>query len=72
MCIRDRLHRTQDCYFIRHKTLLSTDIFELEANKFAMELLISDDSLEEHKEYSVNQLARLYGYHENLIELRLK
>lgn len=66
------LHRTQDCYFVRHKTLLSTDIFELEANKFAMELLISDDSLEEHKEYSINQLARLYGYHENLIELRLK
>lgn len=66
------LHRTQNCYFIRHKTLLSVDRYELEANKFAMELLISDDSLSEYTECTIEQLSRIYGYHQKLIELRLK
>lgn len=65
------LHRTQNCYFIRHKTLLSNSKFEIEANKFAMELLISDDSLSEYNGYTIEQLSRIYGYHEKLIELRL-
>lgn len=66
------LHRKQNCYFIRHKTLLSIDKFEIEANKFAMELLISDDSLSEYSECTIEQLSRIYGYHQKLIELRLK
>lgn len=66
------LHRTQNCYFIRHKTLLSGDRFEIEANSFAMGLLISDDSLSEYREYTIGQLSRVFGYHEQLIKLRLK
>lgn len=66
------LHRTQNCYFIRHKTLLSSNRFEVEANSFAMALLISDDSLSEHSDFTVDQLSRLFGYHKKLIELRLK
>lgn len=66
------LHRTQNCYFIRHKTLLSVDRYEIEANKFAMELLISDDSLSEYTECTIEQLSWIYGYHQKLIELRLK
>lgn len=66
------LHRTQNCYFIRHNTLLSGDKFEVEANKFAMELLISDDSLSDYTECTIEQLSHIYGYHQNLIELRLK
>lgn len=66
------LHRTQNCYFIRHKTLLSADRFEIEANSFAMGLLISDDSLSEYSAFTIEQLSRLFGYHEHLIELRLK
>ena len=66
------LHRTQNCYFIRHKTLLSGDRFEAEANKFAMELLIPDESLSEHSSCTIEQLSQIYGYHQKLIELRLK
>lgn len=66
------LHRTQNCYFIRHRTLLSGDKFEVEANKFAVELLIPDDSLAEYAECTIEQLSRIYGYHQKLIELRLK
>lgn len=66
------LHRTQNCYFIRHKTLLSVDRYEIEANKFATELLIDDSVLEENRELTTGQLSRMLGYHEKLIELRLK
>ena len=66
------LHRTQNCYFIRHKTLFSIDKLELEANKFAVELLISDEMLNEYREFTTEQLSKLFGYHIKLIELRLK
>lgn len=66
------LHRTQNCYFIRHKTLLSTDNIEVEANKFAMEFLLCDEDIEANKEYTIEQLSRIFGYNERLIELRLK
>lgn len=66
------LHRKENCYFIRNKTLLLNSKNEIEANKFAMELLISDDVLEENREFTIEQLSRMLGYHEKLIELRLR
>lgn len=68
------LHRTENCYFIRNKTLLSTDKIELDANKFAIELLLDTDTLNEYLEsgYSKEQISRITGYNTSLIELRLK
>lgn len=66
------LHRKENCYFIRNKTLLLNSKNEIEANKFAMELLISDDFIANHKHYTTEQLSMLTGYHRKLIELRLK
>lgn len=66
------LHRKENCYFIRNKTLLLNSKNEIEANKFAMELLIPDEILEENREFTIEQLSRMLGYHEKLIELRLK
>ncbi len=66
------LHRKENCYFIRNKTFLLTSKNEIEANKFAMELLISDEFLNEHGHYTINQLSRLTGYHQKLFELRLQ
>lgn len=40
------LHRKQNCYFIRNKTLLLNSKTELEANSFAAELLIDEDILQ--------------------------
>ena len=66
------LHPKENCYFIRNKTLLLNSKIEVQANQFAAELLIPDSLIEEHKDLSIEQFARLTGYNEKLIELRLK
>lgn len=37
------MHRKENCYFIRNKTLMLTSKLEIEANTFAAELLIPDE-----------------------------
>lgn len=66
------LHRKENCYFIRNKTLLSVDKNEIEANLFAIHLLVPDDMLNEYYGFTVEQIARALGYHRKLIELRMK
>lgn len=66
------LHRKQNCYFIRNKTLLLNSKAEKEANMFAAELLIDDITISEHKDYTITQLSRLLGYEEKLLELRME
>ena len=69
------LHPRDNCYFIKHKTLLLNSRNEIEANKFAVEFLISDDILCEYfkyQGYTVEQASRILGYQKELIELRLK
>lgn len=66
------LHKKSNAIFMDTRTQFNTTKYEIEANKFAMELLISDDSLTEYSECTAAQLARIYGYHQKLIELRLK
>lgn len=66
------LHRKENCYFIRNKTLLLTSKSEVEANKFASELLIPDEIILEHTDYTISQLSRLTGYSEELIKLRIR
>ena len=66
------LHPNENTQFLRNNTLLSVDKLEIEANKFAIELLLPDEILNEYKEYSIEQLSRLLGYNEKLIELRIK
>lgn len=65
------LHRKENCYFIRNKTFLLTSKNEFEANTFAAELLISDDVLLDYKDYTKEQISRLLGYHEKLLELKI-
>lgn len=65
------LHKYQNCYFIRHRTLLSCEKIEIEANRFALELLIDDSVLEENRHLTIEQLSRLLGYREELLKLRL-
>ena len=66
------MHPKQNCYFIRNKTLLPDTKNEIEPNKFAMELLISDEFLEENSCYTIEQLSRMTWYDEKLIKLRLQ
>ena len=64
------MHRKQNCYFIRNRTLLLNSKTEREANLFAAELLIEDELIMEHQDFTIAQLARLTGYEEKLIALR--
>lgn len=66
------LHPNSNTKFLCKNTFLSIDKLELEANKFALELLLSDDLLHEYSDYSIGQLSILFGYSEKLIQLRLK
>ena len=54
------MHRKQNCYFIKHKTLLFNSKIEIEANKFAVDLLISDEQLFEYLDYNIEQISRFY------------
>ena len=65
------LHRKENCYFIRNKTLLLNSKKEIEANRFATELLVPDSLLEEYREFTIEQISRMTGYHKRLIELRI-
>jgi Zn-dependent peptidase ImmA (M78 family) len=64
------LHKNTNAIFMDTYTQFNTDKFEIEANKFAMELLISDDFLLEHQEFTTTQISRMLGYSEELIRLR--
>lgn len=66
------LHRKANHIYMDAKTNFNVDRFEIEANKFAMELLISDDELNEYRDCNMEQLSRVFGYSEHLIKLRMK
>lgn len=66
------LHPKANTPFLRESTFLSVDKMELEANKFAMELLLPDAELQQYSDLTIDQLSRLLGYSRKLIELRLK
>lgn len=66
------LHKKSNTVFMDTRTHFNTSVYELEADKFAIELLVSDDDLTEYKNYTVEQISRLMGYQQKIMELRLK
>lgn len=64
------MHRKENCYFIRNKTLLLTSKMEIEANTFAAELLIPDELIYENPGMSSEQIARLSGYNEMIMKFK--
>ena len=66
------LHKKANAIFMDTRTHFNTYKYEIEADTFAMHLLIGDDSLAEHENYTIDQISRLLGYQKDLIELRLK
>lgn len=51
-------------------TFFSKDRYEMEANAFALHMLISDDDLKEYPEYTVDTWATILGVPRELMELR--
>jgi len=66
------LHRTVNIVWMNTHTHFKSCESETEANIFAMELLVPNEIILENIYYTTGQLARLLGYSEELIELRLK
>lgn len=65
------LHPKSNTAFLKSNTLLSVDKLEIEADTFAIELLVTDDIIEEYKHCSTEQLSRITGYNEYLLRMRL-
>ena len=65
------LHKQSSAPFLQ-STFLSVDKMEREANKFAVELIITDEDLQEHWEYTIDEWAMYYGVPREIIELRFR
>lgn len=65
------LHPKSNTMFLSGKTLFSVNKLEVQANKFAMCLLISDEELLEYPNKTLDQLTCIFGYDKKLIQLRL-
>ena len=66
------MHKKANCLYMDTHTNFNTNKYELEANKFAMELLLPDAELHQYPDLTLDQLSRMLGYSKSLIELRLK
>lgn len=66
------MHKKTNAIFMDSRTQLNTSKYELEANRFAMDLLIADNDIEEYLDFTTSQLSHLLGYNKKLIELRLR
>lgn len=64
------MHRKENCYFIRNKTLFLTSRMENEANIFAAELLIPDELIYENPDMTKSQIAHLAGYDEKIMDFK--
>lgn len=66
------LHQSANTPFLKSFTYLPVDKMEIEANKFAIELLLSDDMILDFQDYTLEQIARFTGYCKELIELKFR
>lgn len=66
------MHKKANTVYMDTKTYFNTNKYEIEANTFATELLIPDEILQKNSTLTTEQLSRLLGYEQALIELRLK
>lgn len=66
------LHPDANTPFLRNNTGLNLNKYEIEANKFAVELLIPDEMLLEYQDFTIEQFSRMLGYSKELIKLKLK
>ena len=66
------LHPKANTPFLHSRTLFSFNRYEIEANRFAVWLLISDEDLAEYPDRTIPQLAQIFGVTPALMEHRLK
>lgn len=64
------LHCKLNILFLEKNTFLVTNRYENEANKFAAELLISDDIIYQYKDFTMEQLAMAEELNIELLKLK--
>ena len=65
------LHTKINSYFMQKNTFLNTSKYEMEANRFAAELLISDELIRNNPGMSASQIAKLAKVPPELINHKL-
>ena len=66
------LHKKANALFMDSRTHLNTHHYEVEADTFAMDLLIDDDLIAEYEPYTADQISHLLGYRKDLVKLRFQ
>lgn len=56
--------------FIKNKTLFSVDRIEVEANKFAVELLMPDDLIREYSHLTIYEIAKIANVPQEVVHLK--
>ena len=66
------LHRKENCFYLKHNTFSKVSSFEIEANKFAAELLIPDDELNIciENNFTIEQASQYFKVPIDLIKLK--
>ncbi|ACJ77382.1 MULTISPECIES: ImmA/IrrE family metallo-endopeptidase [Bacillus cereus group] len=66
------LHPKANTPFLRNQTLFSVDRLEVEANTFAVELLLSDDMISEYENtnLSIQEVAEIHGIPKSFARLK--
>ncbi|WP_446715373.1 ImmA/IrrE family metallo-endopeptidase [Caloramator sp. Dgby_cultured_2] len=64
------LHTKINCTFLKQHTLFSTNKFENEANLFCSYLLVSDETLKQYSDYSIEQIAAIFCIPTELLIIR--
>ena len=65
------MHPKHNAPFLQ-STFFSMNRYEIEANKFAIEMIMTDLDIMEHWEYTIDEWAMFYGLPRGIIELRFK
>lgn len=65
------LHSSEPIYFIREHTLFPIGPYEIEANKFAAELLIDDFDIKDIRNESTSFIAAILGVSEELVKYKM-
>ena len=63
-------HPRTNTPFLREKTLFSVDKIEVEANRFAVELLMTDDLLREYNYLSIYDVAKIANVPHEVVHLK--
>lgn len=68
------LHTKENCFYLKRNTFMKTSFYEVEANKFAGELLIDDNEFKSAigKGFTASMLASYFEVPEELIEYKFK